>query len=308
LLLLVSLPRTEPVVGLLFGRVLRNSSTPGAAAGESNNHQTLCVTDAEDVPVNRSDKATTQIQLHQAVFPLHQVVGWYRVSSAADDSSSPTPEDLLLSEQLLKHYQSSSNGIPFLFTLLQVKETNNNNDNNEDEQLPLQIFRVDAHQQVLVGVDDDWKLETAVAERIAVERVMKEQPVNNNNHDGNNHQQDVPKYVAATTTVQQSVQAMHERLAVVEEYLTAVAAGTLPWDAALVRQVQGLLLTTGPIAAASSQSSSSASASTDDLLQQLAVLAKTVSAVQQYTDKVRAVSDAPSAAAARGRGMMAFKK
>jgi len=317
------LPKTEPVVGLLFGRYV----------SETNN---LSVTDAEDVPINRSEKATTQVRLHQAVFPQHSVVGWYRVTKVDD---APTPEDLLLSEQLKKHYQQEPDGTstgttttiypPFLFTLLQVKDEtkgnqHNKKDEDEDDELPLQIFKVDSTQRVLVGFDNDWKLDTATAERIAVERVMKEQPPSstksNNGDTGGEKSKQPPKFVAATLPIQQSVAALQDRLAVVEDFLTATARGTTPLDPALLRQVQGLLLSVGPMAAAAtaappnnnSKGSSTSNASTtttlqqtDELLQQLTVLAQTVTAVQQYTDKVRAVHDTGgggSAAAMRSAG------
>ena len=300
------LPKTEPVVGLLFGRYV----------SETNN---LSVTDAEDVPINRSEKATTQVRLHQAVFPQHSVVGWYRVTKVDD---APTPEDLLLSEQLKKHYQeepdetsttttTTTSNPPFLFTLLQVKDETKGKDEDEDDELPLQIFKVDSTHRVLVGFDNDWKLDTATAERIAVERVMKEQPPsstkNNNGDTGGEKLKQPPKFVAATLPIQQSVAALQDRLAVVEDFLTATAHGTIPLDPALLRQVQGLLLSVGPMAAAAtaanSESSTSDATSTqttsDELLQQLTVLAQTVTAVQQYTDKVRAVHDTGGGGARR---------
>lgn len=325
------LPPTQPVMGLLFGY-----HEPDRAC---------CVTtDAEDAPLDNVAQATTQIQLHQAVFPQHVVVGWYRVASSHNhDPAAPTEEDLILSLQLQKQYygtpsisthppgsSSGSDGeqqdineseMPFLFALLLVEADNSNNDNptketsESEQELPLQIFTVDVARQVLVGMDD-WKLETALAERIAVERVMKEpQPPqqqqdslsNKDDPTSNNIERQANLLVQATTPMQHSFQALHERWGRVQEYLEATQTAGVSADPALLRQIQGLLLSMGPIAAAAVPPSAATgshypsleggeektadSASVDDLLQQLSLLAKTVTTIQQYTDKVKLVHD-----------------
>lgn len=315
-----ALSRHEPVVGLLFG------VTDGTDGGS--NSSSRSVTDAEDVPIANGSpaKCAQQVQLHRAVFPQHAVVGWYRVADAAADANSnnnnaagPTPEDLLLSTQLQKQYYDDSNSseMPFLFALLQVNNSSSESEQDADAELPLQLFAVDAARNVLVGVDD-WKLETATAERLAVERVMKEDNHNhssknskdddNSNSDNSNHNH---IFVQATQPVQRSVQALQERWAVIEDYLQATAQGTVTApDAALLRQIQGLLLSVGPLAASAAAAPSSSTGTTadaaaavnnknnnatltsDDLLQQLTLLAQTVTAIQQYSDKVKVVHDA----------------
>ena len=342
------LPVTQPVVGLLFGHQPQPSNT----SSNSSSGGVVVVTDAEDAPLENIPQATTQIQLHQAVFPHHVVVGWYRVVRENNKTTAPTEEDLYLSLQLQKQYgttlpphpdsrnssdsapQDNSNNneeqLPFLFALLPVEahDNNNNNNNNSDDnptdaesELPLQIFAVDATRQVLVGMDD-WKLETAVAERIAVERVMKEpasslqqqQPDSGKDDPtSNNMARQASLLVQATLPMQHSIQVMHDRWGRVQEYLEAMATTNDDADPVLLRQIQGLLLSMGPIAAAAPSSSlfSAAAAddvssnahsdgeektadagSVDDLLQQLSLLAKTVTTIQQYTDKVKLMHDA----------------
>ena len=80
---------------------------------------------------------------------------------------------------------TSSEEKPFFFSLLQVKHpTGNNNSNNAmkekeegDDELPLNLYEIQVHDgaAVLVGMEN-WSLETSEAERIAVERVVREQP------------------------------------------------------------------------------------------------------------------------------------
>ena len=257
-----ALPRDAPVVGLLFGRCLLPASatttttmTTGSSSSSSKkkkNHPTTTnstntslsassntivqIIDADDIPTDRSETAKLQISLHQAVFPQHEVVGWYRVqqgSSGGSGSGSgsgsgngttnneaePTLEDWQLTQELKTHYYTNTEGDassavvdmnaatcsenPFFFALLQVRpptkpedsglvgttksnnnntmkdddddnnNNNNKNDEDNDDELPLTLYEV--QKDVLVGIED-WSLETSEAERIAVERVVREKP------------------------------------------------------------------------------------------------------------------------------------
>jgi len=239
------LDRTDPVVGLLFG-------------SDQEGHQ-LQITDAEDIPVDASEAATRQVSLHRAVFPQHKVVGWYRAS--LDDQ--PVPNDLVLTKQLQEHYQG-----PLIFALLQVPT-----DASEKDELPLTVYELSSDQRVLVNLER-WTLQTSDAERIAVERVVREQP----------QRQSRSVFVEQTKSYQQSLLAIQERLAILVQFLRDTQDGKIPVHHALLRQVQGLLLELGPISATTV-------ASQPDILQQLAVLAKTVDTVQEYTDKFRIVHE-----------------
>lgn len=77
------LPSNDPVVGPLLGWY--GTTTPMAAAAAGTSTSTtgwLRITDANDIPINCSDTAATQVSLHQAVFPQQKVVGWYRVATS----------------------------------------------------------------------------------------------------------------------------------------------------------------------------------------------------------------------------------
>ena len=308
------LPATQQaVVGLLFG-----TPPPPPLLSSSSQQPSRRITDAEDVPIlwpECSEQATTQVRLHNTVFPQHVVVGWYRVVHSESNNSSsnnsnndaPTPEDLVHSLQLQKQFgtrpddstssSSSSSETPFLFALLQVQEQEPNNNNDEDDEtdteLPLQLFAVDATRQVLVAVEE-WKLETAMAERIAVERVMKEPQQFSNNINNDNSTSSMVMFELGTTPVQHSLRALQQRWGLVQDYLEAAARGTVPTDLAMLRQIQGLLLSVGPLGASATVNEP------DDgllLLQQLSLLTKTVSTLQQCNDKLRLVHDAPNAIA-----------
>jgi hypothetical protein len=160
-----------PVVGLLFGQMTKADNDDDTAS-------ILKIVDADDIPTDRSEAAKSQVSLHHAVFPLHDVVGWYRVAS----SEQPTADDLRLTQELKAHYHSDADHTnddkPFFFSLLQVKHPNTNN-NKEDtmklngakeddnDELPLNLYEIQIHDQaaVLVGIEN-WSLETSEAERL----------------------------------------------------------------------------------------------------------------------------------------------
>jgi hypothetical protein len=222
-------------------------------------------------------------------------VGWYRVASQKttssatnmdeEDWSSPTPKDLLISQQLALEYATASTTQgtdvvsgntgtkPFLFALLLVDDGDddtkknatkptpmvsamsdqNVNDDEEDTLLPLQLFAVDTMDQVLVGLDPEttWTLATAIPERIAVERALHETPSNNNSN----------MVLQSSRPLLESLCALAARRASVERYVQAVHNGTVPWDGVLLRRIQGLLLSAGVL---SSSHSATASANDDD--------------------------------------------
>lgn len=254
------LNQSDPVVGLLFGSYDQNEST-------------LQITDAEDIPVDRSDAAKNQVSLHQAVFPLHIVVGWYRVTN----SDSLRDEDLTLTNDLIAHYQSEesiTNNGPFVFGLLQL--------NSEKDELPLSLFKSD--NRVFLNIP--WKLETAKMEQVAVERVVREHPT---------HGAESSVFVQHTKTIQDSLSAVQDRLQVLIKFVEDTKAQIIPTNHALLRDVNSLLLQLGPIGAIEIQPK-------DGTLEQIAIFAKTVDAIQSYTEKFRIVHEASVSRASQARG------
>ena len=145
-----SIPQ-PPIVGLLFGTVSEQKSSPHQppppqqqqdATTASSAWMAVNISDAEDVPILFKDSvsaALTAIELHQAVYTDHIVVGWYRVNvlppsttndyddmDVLEEQRQPTAEDLLLSQQLLLQYSTTSSRhsttgtTPFVFALLHV--------------------------------------------------------------------------------------------------------------------------------------------------------------------------------------------
>jgi hypothetical protein len=93
--------------GLLFGTYAKQTAKSVPL---------LAIVDAEDLPLQAASAAVAvQKELHQAVFPHHEVVGWYRV--VGSDQEEPTPHDL---QQTLQLQQEHSKDGPFLLAMLVV--------------------------------------------------------------------------------------------------------------------------------------------------------------------------------------------
>lgn len=328
-----ALPQDAPVVGLLFGRfvtVTEQKTSSNQAAGGSTSTSSLQIVDADDIPTDQSETAKIQVSLHHAVFPQHEVVGWYRVGGTDDQ---PTSDDLRLTQDLQAHYYSSGEGEggdkPFFFSLLQVRSpssptadngnanSNNNNNNNnmkedtandddddDDDELPLNLYKV--QQDVLVGVED-WSLETSEAERIAVERVVREKPQQDLKCNSADlmmaaAQQPSP-YVSYMSSVQQSLEAMDDRIQLIIDYLERMGQGDIPPNPSLMRQIQGLILQLGPLQyqAARQQEATPVSERDAALFSHLAAVAKTVQSVQSYTDKFRVLNENRTTGGREGR-------
>jgi COP9 signalosome complex subunit 6 len=241
------LNKDDPVVGLLFG-----TRSNGAVE----------IIDADDIPTEVSDATKQQIALHQAVFPQHAVVGWYRVSV----DNQPTAHDVQLTRNLKEHFAPDGR---FLFSLLQVK--------SDSEALPLSLYELNTSKlNVLIGTEN-WQLETSEPERIGVERVVREQTRTKQKDES------YSAFCTQVTSIQTSLQAMNQRLDVLITYLEKTNKGEIPLNHALLRQVQGLVCQLGPITAKPLVQENPA------LLSHMAVVAKTVQAVQSYTEKCRAL-------------------
>jgi hypothetical protein len=299
------LDKTAPVVGLLFG------TNVDSGRGDS----VLQIKDADDIPTDLSETSILQVELHRAVFPQHVVVGWYRVSKEEE----PTPNDLLVTQQLQNHYQQQQVGggegettqMPLLFCLLQVQTTETETSKQQQEEdhhnlsqeLPINLYELhttttstttNTTTTILLGLNH-WDLETSDPERIAVERVMREQPLEAN-HAGTS------TFATQSQSVQHSLCSMKDRIAFLVAFLKDVTeqqqqqgSATMVVPHSLLRDVQGLIYSLGPLAMATRDCCGDGG--DDDtqqdalLLSHLAAVAKTTSAVQSYTDKFRLLQE-----------------
>lgn len=261
---------TAPVVGLLLG-----TFADGA----------LQIYDSDDIPVavEHKEAAERQVSLHHAVFPQHEVLGWYRVSSTDDQ---PTADDLALMVELKQRYQPEEQ-LPFVFSLLQAPCEGKKSD-DEDKDLPFTLFQLSSNQKSLVALED-WTLETSESERIGLEHVVRYQPQRRRRD--TKQKEGEPQdsaYCDTAKDIQHSLEMIQSRLTVVETFLVDTQSQKIPLHPQLLRQVQGLVWQLGPLKAGSAATPTPPAT---DMVQQVALLARTVEAIQSYSDKFAAVQD-----------------
>lgn len=245
------MPKDAPVTGLLLGP---NSYT---------------IQDADDIPVNTSEAAQKLVELHQAVFPLRRVVGWYKVVVVdGDELADPIAADVQTTQNLANHYGQED----FVMALLQVHRLPEEKKPGiqDNQELPLTLY----HCQSNVLVALEWTLKTDPSERVAVERVLRETPKDST----------VPPFIRATNEWTTSWHEMLARLRIVEAFLEATHSGRIPWNASLVRRCRGLLLRIGAMAEPTVEK---------DLTQELAILGRTVLAIHSYSESSQKVQDKP---------------
>lgn len=141
------MPPTSPVVGLLFGYHSNASST--STSSFPTQKTSVTIVDAEEMEYPNTNSSSSidddvdesnrriraaifqKIELHQKVFPQHQVVGWYRVAGGAvlwqpsreneindrmnvdgggQQRQQPTEEDLIMTQMEMTRYCCNSDG------------------------------------------------------------------------------------------------------------------------------------------------------------------------------------------------------
>jgi len=259
----------------------KSAAVVGLMYGFTDYQGVLQIQDADDIPPEASEQTQLQVDLHKAVFPLHSVVGWYRVTLKDEE---PSPNDLETTKLLSQHFGSSSS--QFCFCLLEVQQgTSGNSGNSLNEVLPINLYtlREVENQSILLGFDN-WNLETSDAERIAVERVMKERPMHTEGSRASN------SYIESSKSIYTSLDSMKDRINVLISFLRSTQQGKIPLNHRLVREVQVLVHSLGPMAQ-NAGSEAISEASDADIIAHLAAVAKTVSTVQSYTEKFRLVHE-----------------
>ncbi len=282
--------KTAPVVGLLFG------------LNDENNNATE-VLDADDIPVEISEASKLQVNLHTTVFPKHKVVGWYRVvgQTRTSEDIEPSAKDLQITQVLKEHYASNDF---FCFCLLKVhggsmdddemkmEEINATNTNTTstststytstlNKELPIHLYQLGNYENhtILLNIAN-WQLETSPAERLSVERVMKEKPVGSNE----------VLYVTETKAMQHSLLSMRERVWVLVLYLRNVQEGRIPVSHDILRQIQQIVTSLGPLSKLA-ESGNEGEEDDVELLAHLAIVGRTVNTIQAYTEKFRVMNE-----------------
>ena len=301
------MPTNAPVVGLLFG--LSDNDDDDENDKPSNNDKAcIRVLGADDISVEVSETSKLQINLHTTVFPKHKVVGWYRVvAQPGNQDLEPTEEDLNITKSLQESYASDASDF-FGFCLLKVQQKILEDEmktedgttsaaNTLNKELPIHLYQLKEYQNtpILLGVSN-WQLETSPAERLSVERVLKEKPVSGGGGDLTSS-----SYVVETKAMQHSLVSMKDRVGVLVNYLLEIQQGKRAPDSNVLRQIQQLVSSLGPLSSLA-EATSEGEEEDVELLAHLAIVARTVNTMQSYTEKFRMMNESRNSTSS-GSGM-----
>ena len=156
------------------------------------------------------------------------------------------------------------------------------------KELPINLYELhdleNTSTTILLGLSN-WQLETSPAERIAVERVMKERP----SELGDGSPSHNP-FVLETKAMQHSLVSMKDRVQVLATYLEEIQGGKRQMDHGLLRQIQQIVCSLGPL---SSLAATTNEGEEEDvqMLAHLAIVARTVNTIQSYTEKFRVMNE-----------------
>ena len=300
------LDTNAPVVGLLFG--LSDNDNDENDKPSNNTEACIRVLDADDIPVEVSETSKLQINLHTTVFPKHKVVGWYRVVAQPDNQDlEPTEEDLRITKSLQESYASDASDF-FGFCLLKVQQKVSEDEmktedgtsaaNTLNKELPIHLYQLKEYENtpILLGVSN-WQLETSPAERLSVERVLKEKPVSGGGGDLTSS-----SYVVETKAMQHSLVSMKDRVGVLVNYLLEIQQGKRAPDPNVLRQIQQIVSSLGPLSSLA-EATSEGEEEDVELLAHLAIVARTVNTMQSYTEKFRMMNESRNSSGSGGSGM-----
>jgi len=212
------MPTNAPAVGLLFGHCHQGQTSTVSIMDSLDIEYSLSLNDEAQISGNENNtqqeytfgglskeqkdrhknSIVDKIKLHQKVFPMRKLVGWYRVFSSSDtkELGEPSQTDLQIQtsffSKLIQRLSPDLSSPLFLLMNLSgaIDQTQQQKDAIEEDlqeaELPINIFEsvIDTENYdsstssspSVVFVNVDFELDTFEPERIAVEKVLKSQP------------------------------------------------------------------------------------------------------------------------------------
>ena len=159
-------------------------------------------------------------ELYDKVFPNYYIVGWY---STGDSVSA---NDIELNKAIAE--AGNENPLYLLFNPAQV---------NHSRELPVEVFETEMKISDNVAkislTPSTFVLKTLDSERIAVDSVAK------HSDDGGGQQSNA--LIAHLETLQSALGMLRERVVTIRELVTKIESGNLPYDHALLRQINSVV-------------------------------------------------------------------
>jgi COP9 signalosome complex subunit 6 len=201
------LPSNYPVIGLLFG------IQTGLDVSIIDATDALYEVDSKGEVVLHCAEIEKKKGLWTAVYANYEMLGWYTLAN--DCIATP-------SHMSIHRGMCAFNEVP-LFLLM------NHSPEPDAKQLPLSIFEAEMHiihdVPTQIFVDIDFKLETAQAERVAVDQVTKLTPT-----------EGVSTLEVQNQSVNTSLRILERKIGTIIEALRGMRDGTLPVDHGLLRR------------------------------------------------------------------------
>jgi hypothetical protein len=257
----------SPIVGVLYGETIKDQDTSDKETARLVIHHALETSDLTDLQ--------RPLQLHQAVFPTHHLVGWYRVVGPASSDCTITEADWQQTLAVCDQFNQART-----FALLQVP--------SQGSDLPLSFFQLDPSiEDGPMIACETWSFDTRPAEQIALERVTSQPralPVTNDLATSS-------PYLHQVAVWQESVQTLLSKVQIIQAHLQETN------QLALLRDLDSLTIMLDIM----NVSSQDLQVGSLPWATSLAILAQTVDATQQSLEEWKQAQE-PSIA--RGRRMM----
>ncbi|KAM0751508.1 COP9 signalosome subunit 6 [Meredithblackwellia eburnea MCA 4105] len=185
------------------------------------------VLDIQNLQLDHAYFVTRKEQFRQ-VFPTFDFLGWYSIGDA------PSEQDISIHKQFFEY-----NETPLFLQLSRSSTTASQSTSNNNKDLPVSIYEsvielVDNEATVAL-VKASYEIETGEAERVAVDHVSKTSATS-----GDDSQSGL---IANLSTQRNAIKMLHDRIALIVQYLTAVAADTpgVAKDQETLRQISALV-------------------------------------------------------------------
>ncbi|KAI9209276.1 maintenance of mitochondrial structure and function-domain-containing protein [Polychytrium aggregatum] len=207
------MPDQSPSVQLVMGALLGTQN--GREIEIFNSFEIPCSAVDGSYVMNKAYFISKRDQFNQ-VFPTYDVLGWYSTGLA------PTSTELNLHQQM----SELNEGLLYLQLNPTAIVTS--------KELPINVYEsvidlVNGQAQTFF-TKSDYKVETADAERIAVDHVA---------HASNSGQGSTT--INQLTSQRNAVQMLHTRIKLLKQYVTDVKSGVIPVDHVVLRQISSLV-------------------------------------------------------------------
>jgi len=255
------------VFGILLGE------QTGRRVEVANSFEIKVTLNAAGVYEPAGDYLTTRMAQYKKTFPNYEAIGWYSTASGVQDG------DLAFHQALSVIVEQES----LLYLVLDpVQALSQGN-----RELPVLLHESEVHvvddKPALCFAKVAYKIDSIESERIAVDHVAHILPSGDSNSGSALAQHLGTQYTA--------ISVLSERIEVIQKYMEAVAAGSVPADHEILRQVKSLCARLPALDSSRFNNEFLADANDTLLVTYMATITKGTSAINDIIDKYNTAYD-----------------